>query len=168
MTDFKEFELTEWKENPFQSIGKDWMLVTAESEGRVNAMTDSWGGLGVMWGKNVAFVVIRPQRYTKEFIDMTDHFSLAFMDESYRKTLNYFGTVSGRDEDKVKISGLTVIHEEKTPCFAEAKTILICRKLYAQEYAPECFLDKEPDQKWYPDKDYHTLYIAEIVKALRK
>lgn len=163
-----EIPVEKLEKTPFELIGKDWMLVTAEMEGRVNAMTASWGGMGVMWGKNVAFVVIRPTRYTKEFVDAAETFSLAFLDENYRKALNYFGTVSGRDEDKIAKTGLTVMHEGKTPYFEEAGLVLICRKLYAQQYDPACFIDLESDEKWYPEKDYHTLYIAEIVKALKK
>ena len=168
MLEFKELDPAELEGNPFEMIGKGWMLVTAEKEGQVNAMTASWGGMGVMWGKNVAFVVIRPTRYTKEFIDATDTFSLAFLEDSYRKTLNYFGTVSGRDEDKIKTSGLTVLHDEQTPYFKEASLVLVCRKLYAQQYDPKCFIDQEPDSKWYPEKDYHTMYIAEIAKVFQK
>lgn len=119
-----------------------------------------------MWGKNVAFIVLRPQRYTKEFVDAGETFSLSVLDESFRKTYSYLGTVSGRDEDKIAKSGLTVTHEGETPYFEEANTVLVCRKLYAQEYQPECFLNKEPDAKWYPGKDYHTMYIAEIEKVL--
>lgn len=163
-----EISVEKLEKTPFELIGKDWMLVTAEMEGRVNAMTASWGGMGVMWGKNVAFVVIRPTRYTKEFVDAAETFSLAFLDENYRKALNYFGTVSGRDEDKIAKTGLTVMHEGETPYFEEAGLVLICRKLYAQQYDPACFIDLESDEKWYPEKDYHTLYIAEIVKALKK
>lgn len=163
-----EFPIEELNKNPFEMIGKDWMLVTAELSGRVNAMTASWGGMGVMWGKNVAFVVIRPTRYTKEFIDASETFSLAFLDESHRKTLGYFGAVSGRDEDKIAKAGLTVMHEGHTPYFEEADTVLICRKLYVQAFDAACFIDREPDERWYPEKDYHTMYIAEIVKALKK
>lgn len=163
-----EFSIEELNKNPFELIGKDWMLVTAELEGKVNAMTAAWGGMGVMWGKNVAFVVIRPTRHTKEFIDAADTFSLAFLDEGYRKTLGYFGSVSGRDEDKIAKTGLAVMHEGQTPYFEDAGLVLICRKLYAQEFEPCCFIDREPDEKWYPEKDYHTMYIAEIVKALKK
>ena len=121
---------------------------------------------GIMWGKPVAYVFIRPQRYTKEFIDAGDHFSLSVLGEDYRKTLNYFGTVSGRDEDKIAKSGLHVAHENGTPYFEEANTVLVCRKLYAQPYDPACFIDKSCDEKWYPNKDYHTMYIAEIEKVL--
>lgn len=163
---FKEIKPEELQKNPFTMIGKEWLLVTAEHEGKANTMTASWGGVGVMWGKNVAFAVIRPQRYTKEFIDASESFSLSVLDESFRKTYSYLGTVSGRDEDKITKAGLTIIHEGETPYFAEANTVLVCRKLYAQEYQPECFLNGELDEKWYPGKDYHTMYIAEIEKVL--
>ena len=128
----KEIKPEELQKNPFQMIGKEWLLVTAEKEGKTNTMTASWGGVGIMWGKPVAYVFIRPQRYTKEFIDAGDHFSLSVLGEDYRKTLNYFGTVSGRDEDKIAKSGLHVAHENGTPYFEEANTVLVCRKLYAQ------------------------------------
>ena len=104
----KSIKPEELQKNVFSMIGKEWLLVTAEKEGQVNTMTASWGGLGVMWGKNVAFIVLRPQRYTKEFVDAGGTFSLSVLDGGYRKTLNYLGTVSGRNEDKVAKSGLTV------------------------------------------------------------
>lgn len=136
----KEIKPEELQKNPFQMIGKEWLLVTAEKEGKANTMTASWGGVGIMWGKPVAYVFIRPQRYTKEFIDAGDHFSLSVLGEDYRKTLNYFGTVSGRDEDKIAKSGLHVAHENGTPYFEEANTVLVCRKLYAQPYDPLALL----------------------------
>ena len=97
MAGFKTVRPEAFDQSVFQMIGKDWMLVTAEKDGRVNSMTASWGGLGVMWGKNVAFVVIRPQRYTKEFVDGAETLSLSFLGNEYRSELNFFGTVSGQD-----------------------------------------------------------------------
>ena len=110
---FKEIKPEELQKNPFQMIGKEWLLVTAEKDGKANTMTASWGGVGVMWGRNVAFIVIRPQRYTKEFIDASDKLSLSVLDEEYRKTLSYLGSVSGRDEDKIGKSGLTILLVEQ-------------------------------------------------------
>lgn len=165
---FKEIKPEELQKNPFTMVGKEWLLVTAKKEEKVNTMTASWGGVGVMWGKNVAFIVLRPQRYTKEFVDAAETFSLSVLDESFRKTYSYLGSVSGRDEDKIAKSGLTVSHEHATPYFEEADTVLVCRKLYVQEYRPECFADQELDTKWYPNKDYHVMYIAEIEKVLIK
>ena len=98
----KSIKPEELQKNVFSMIGKEWLLVTAEKEGQVNTMTASWGGLGVMWGKNVAFIVLRPQRYTKEFVDAGGTFSLSVLDGEYRKTLNYLGTVSGRNEGEIR------------------------------------------------------------------
>jgi len=164
----KSIKPEELDKNVFHMIGREWLLVTAEKAGKVNTMTASWGGLGVMWGKNVAYIVLRPQRYTKEFVDAGETFSLSVLDEEYRKTLSYLGTVSGRDEDKITKAGLTVEHADGTPYFGEANTVLVCRKLYAQNYDPACFIDKSCDEKWYPDKDYHTMYMGEIVKVLKR
>lgn len=155
-------------ENIFKLIGKDWMLVAAQKDGKTNAMTASWGFAGVMWGKNCLITAIRPQRYTKEFIDGSDTFSITILPDGYRDTLNYFGSVSGRDEDKIAKSGLTVEKCENTPYFAEGKLVLICRKMFAQEIKAESFIDKEALEKWYPNNDLHTLYVAEIVKVLEK
>ena len=165
---FKEIAATELKSNPFQMIGKDWLLVTAEKNGKCNTMTASWGGVGVIWGKNVAYIFIRPQRYTKEFIDGSDTLSLSVLDNSFRKTLNYLGTASGRDEDKIAKAGLNVVRDEETPYFQEADTVLICRKMYAQELKPECFIDDGAGEKWNQQKDYHTMYECEIQKVMVK
>ena len=156
-------------DNAFTLIGKDWMLVTAaRPDGSLNTMTASWGGVGILWGKPVAFVFIRPQRYTKEFLDAEPAFSLSFLGDEHRKALSYLGSVSGRNEDKMARCGLTPAREDGIPYFAEAHTALFCRKLFAQPYDPAAFLDKNIIDRQYPERDFHTLYIAEIVKALAK
>lgn len=165
---FKEIAVEELKFNPFTKIGKEWMLVTAGNEEGHNTMTASWGGVGVMWGKNVVSVYIRPQRYTKEFVDANDTFTLSFYDETYKKALSICGSKSGRDCDKEKEAGLTPYYVDGTTAFEEADMILVCRKQYHQDMAPEHFDVKENDEKWYPDHDYHTMYMAEIVKVLVK
>lgn len=168
MANFKEITTDQFQQSPFKLIGDDWMLVTAESQGKTNTMTASWGGLGVIWRKNAAFIFIRPQRYTKTFIDQSDEFSLTFFDKSFKKTLSYLGSTSGRDEDKIAKSNLTLIHTDNTPYFEEAKIAILCKKLYTQEFQPECILDSQVDEECYPEKDYHTMYIAEIKKILIK
>lgn len=165
---FKEIAVEELKFNPFTKIGKEWMLVTAGNEEGHNTMTASWGGVGVMWGKNVVSVYIRPQRYTKEFVDANDTFTLSFYEEAYKKALSICGSKSGRDCDKEKEAGLTPYYVDGTTAFEEADMILVCKKQYHQDMAPEHFDVKENDGKWYPDHDYHTMYMAEIVKVLVK
>lgn len=166
MRKFNEIKPEQFEQSPFRLIGKDWMLIAAEKNGKVNTMTASWGGFGVMWDRNVAYVVIRPHRYTKEFVDNSDTFSLSFLDNSFKKQLGYLGSVSGRDEDKIEKADLTVLHINDVPYFDEASIVILCKKLYAQEYKPECFIAKELNDKYYPKVDHHTLYIAEITKIL--
>lgn len=165
---FKEINPQELNFNPFTAIGKQWMLVTAGDESKANTMTASWGGAGVLWNKNVVTCYIRPQRYTREFMDNQDYFSLSFLPEQYRSQLTYCGRVSGRDTDKIAETGLTLCSEFEAPCFEEAETVLICKKLYVDEIKPENLLFPELDTANYPAKDYHIVYIAEIVKALVK
>ncbi|WOO35065.1 flavin reductase family protein [Anaerocolumna sp. AGMB13020] len=162
----KELGAEEFNKNPFQLIGREWMLVTAKKGDKMNTMTAAWGGLGIMWDKNVAFIVIRPSRYTKEFIDSADTLSLTFYDKEYKKQLAYLGSVSGRDEDKISKSNFTVVYEGETPYFKEANLAIICKKLFRQEFTPDSFVENGLAEKYYPGKDYHTLYIAEIEKFL--
>ncbi|PYG87622.1 flavin reductase (DIM6/NTAB) family NADH-FMN oxidoreductase RutF [Ruminiclostridium sufflavum DSM 19573] len=165
---FKEVKTDELLFNPFTKIGKEWMLITAGNEDKFNTMTASWGGVGIMWGKNVVTTYLRPQRYTKEFVDSNELFTISFYDEAYRKALNICGSVSGREGDKVKQAGLTPYFVEGTAAFEEADMIFICKKQYHGEMVPENFIEKENDKKWYPNKDYHAMYISEIIKVLVK
>ena len=162
----KQIEINEFSENPFKLIGSDWMLITAKKGDKTNMMTASWGGAGILWNKPVATIYVRPQRYTKEFIDNEEYFSLCVLPEEYRQILNYCGTKSGRDEDKILASKLTVVESEKAPIFKESRLVLICKKLYAQDLTEESFIDKSLVEKNYQAKDFHTMYIAEIEKVL--
>ena len=154
--------------DPFTKIGKDWMLISALKDGVVNTMTASWGGMGILWNKKVVFAFIRPQRYTKEFVDSNSTFNLTFFDEKYRDALRYFGVKSGRDEDKIANMNFHPIIDGDAAYFEEAKQVIVCRKLYAQYMQPECFLDKELMQKDYPNEDYHMVYVAEIIDVLQQ
>ena len=154
--------------NPFERIGKDWCLISAGTPESFNTMTASWGGLGVLWNKNVATCYIRPQRYTKEFVDREELFTLTFFPDGYRDALTLCGRVSGRDHDKPKESGITPVFTDGTMTFEEADLVLVCRKLYAQEMTEDSFLDKAVLDTNYPSRDLHTIYVGEIVKAYVK
>lgn len=165
---FKEINANELQLNPFTKIGGEWLLITAGTEDKFNTMTASWGGMGVNWGKNVITTYIRPQRYTKEFVDSNDTFTVSFFPAEYKKALSVCGSVSGRDTNKVKECGLTPCFVEGTVSFEEAELIFVCRKMYQGEIFPSNFIDKEAEKKWYPEKDYHVMYISEVVKVLVK
>ena len=154
------------KEDVFQLIGTEWMLITSGDSSHFNTMTASWGGLGWLWNRPVAFLFVRPERYTHEFLERNERLTLSFFPEAQRKALQVCGSKSGRDCDKVKEAGLTpVLLESGTVSFAEARLTLDCRKLFKSDMKQADFLDKEILEKWYNDKPgggFHTVYVVEI------
>jgi flavin reductase (DIM6/NTAB) family NADH-FMN oxidoreductase RutF len=163
----KETAPDELTDNPFKLIGEDWMLITAGTSDSFNTMTASWGGLGVLWERKVATCYIRPTRHTFSFVERSSVFTLSFFGEQHRKALQYCGTHSGRNSDKVKGAGLTPVQEGGAIYFNEARLVLVCRKIYAQDIDPGLFLDPAIGSM-YPQKDYHRMYIGEIVKCLQQ
>ena len=163
MKEIKAFEL---KDNLFKIIGKDWMLVTAGTKEKFNTMTASWGGAGWLWNRPVAFVFIRPERYTYEFMESGDTFTLSFLEDPYREAYKICGNHSGREMDKVKAAGLTTeLSPEGDVLFKEARMTLKCRKLYADKLEASGMLDPELPKRWYGEKEgaYHKMYVAEIM-----
>lgn len=159
-------EAKDLDQNIFSLLADRWGLLTvADGEG-CNPMTVGWGGVGVLWKKPVVTVYVRPQRYTYGLMEREDHFSLSFLPESCKEILTLCGSRSGRDTDKVKACGLTVGQGQNAPWFEEAELTFICRKLYAQDMEPACFVDKTLDETFYPDRDYHRAYVGEIEKIL--
>ena len=153
--------------NAFSAIGEKWMLITAGTKEKCNTMTASWGALGVLWGVPMATVYIRPQRYTKQFVDENEYFTLSFFPEQYRQQLSLCGTKSGREVDKVKECGFTVAEGEGgAPYFEQAELVLVCRKRMAVPMDPAA-MPEDVKEKWY-EGDYHTMYWGEIVEALVK
>ena len=165
---FKEISPYEMDSNVFDLIANKWFLVCAGDENESNCMTASWGSVGHIWNKTLITTVIRPQRYTKKFVDENEYAAFCFLPEQYRKQLTYLGRVSGKDEDKIKNSGLTPVYENNTMYFEESDLVLIGRKLYTQEMTEDCVVDKKLAQAMYPEKDYHTAYTYEIVRVLKK
>ena len=158
----------ELKDNVFSLIGDEWMLITAGTAEHCNTMTASWGGLGVLWGAPTATIYVRPQRYTKEFIDREKYFTLSFFGSDYRKELGLCGSKSGRALDKIKECGFTVAcGEGGAPYIEQARLVLVCRKQYAQDMDAAA-MPAEIKEKWYPNQDYHTMYMGQIVEAYTK
>lgn len=169
MSDFIKIDPKEITDNPFKLIGSDWGLVTSGDKGAFNTMTISWGGVGILWNKPVAYTFIRPQRYTYEFLEKNSRFTISFFDEEYRKALSLCGSKSGRDIDKVEATGLTpAFTDSGAPYFEEARLVLVCKKLYAQDFNKESVIDEETVLKNYGADDWHRMYISEITEVLRK
>lgn len=153
---------------PFHLLDKKWMVLAAGdyADNEWNCMTVSWGFLGTMWSLPVAQIVVRPQRYTREFLDRFDTFTLCTFPEEYRKALSHIGSTSGREHDKVAETGLRPVVSQlaAAPSFAEADLVLECRKMFRQPMTADAMLDPRIPG-FYPDHDYHIIYIGEVVAA---
>jgi len=147
-----------------------WLLLTSGdfASGHYNTMTVSWGSLGCMWDRPLAMVVVRPVRYTYQFIEKYDTFTLCAFPSKYHKALALLGAKSGRDGDKIIEAGLTSVAGQcvAAPAFAEAELILECRKMFWEDFNPVHFLDPHLNQN-YPAKDYHRMYFGEILGAFK-
>ncbi|MEG1758500.1 MAG: flavin reductase family protein [Oscillospiraceae bacterium] len=166
--DFVSIPASEINDSVFHLIGSDWMLLSAGTEESFNTMTASWGAFGVLWKKNTATVYIRPLRYTCRFFHENTFFSMCFFDEEHRKDLNYIGSHSGRDENKLASTALMPIflHSPQAPIFEQAKLAVICKKLYEDCFRSECFADSSPIADCYPQLDFHRFFIGEISEVL--
>lgn len=171
MHTFQPMNIYETDINPFKMIGSDWFALTAKSGEVINTMTAGWGGFGVMWGMNVAYIVVRDSRYTREIMDSADSFSMTFFDmtkKQNRVILKYLGGVSGRDEDKIRNLSLNVNYYDDIPYIDEGNIVYTCRKLSKTPIDVASFIDPYIESSWYSDKDYHYLYIAEITQMLAR
>jgi len=169
MENFRSVDVKSLSENSFRLLDNDWMLITAGTRESFNTMTASWGGFGVLWDRPVAYIFIRPQRYTLLFMDKHPTFSLCFFHEKYRKILNYCGNHSGRQVDKIKNTGLIPVQTRKgTVVFEQARFFMECNKLYHGNILKENFIEKSLIRDIYPSGDFHHLFIGEIVECMQR
>lgn len=164
---YDKIEASDLPDNVIQLIGKEWMLVTAGNKGSYNTMTASWGGVGYIWERPSTFIFIRDTRYTYQFLQQEESFTLSFFDEKYRNALRICGTRSGRDTNKIEEAGLTPL---ETPSglmsFGEARMIIECKKMFVQEldYAnlTEPYKTKVMEESYKNESSKHQMFISEI------
>lgn len=161
---FKPISVKELREPIVKTIADDWLLVTAGSKDSFNMMTASWGEIGHLWGEPVFTVFIRPQRYTYQFMESSKYFTVTVFSEQYRDILNFCGTKSGRDYDKIKETGLVPLYTDLDNVYYEQGRLVIeCEKIYADDFKAERFTDSSIPEKVYPSGDFHRMYIGKIV-----
>ena len=163
---FKEITAKEIKENIIKSIADEWMLITAGDESGYNMMTASWGFMGEMWGEDTCIAMVRPGRYTMDFIDKNDYYTLSFYGDK-KDIHKVCGSMSGRDVNKTELTGLTPVFDYNRVYFNEARLVIVCKKQYLGELKEEEFTDKSP-LKWYENKDFHKMIFGKIEKVLVK
>lgn len=168
MHTFQPYPIDVIEFNPFVKFGQDWAALTTQAGDKYNTMTISWGGVGVLWGKNVATVYVRDSRYTKELMDAGEFFSITFFEKHYHRSLQYLGAVSGRQEDKFKGAGLTINKHLSIPFVDEGNFVILCRKLSATKLETDQFIDPKITPDYYPDGNLHTMYVGEIMELLAR
>lgn len=166
----KEVSINTYTKNVFTEIDNKWgIIVAGDNKTGYNGMTVSWGGLGILWNKPVAFIFVRKSRYTHDFLDKSKSISISFLSDEYKKAKGFFGSKSGRDFDKFKETNLTPIYDENTNTvyIEEADNAFLMRVLYETEIT-DSGMPQEVIDKCYPTKDLHTMYVCEILKYLEK
>lgn len=166
----KEVSVRTLEKNLVTLIAEDGALLTAGSpEDGVNTMMINWGSIGYLWHKDFCFIAVRKSRYTLPFIQRAKSFSLNFFAPQYRDAMQYCGTVSGRDEDKIAHCGFTVNYQSDIPYLEQASLVLQCRTMYSDDIEPRHFVNPEIFQRWYKggkhEGDMHVFFLGEIVKA---
>ena len=150
----------------FNKLNDEWALLTAGNQEKFNTMTISWGGMGTLWNKPVVTAYVRESRYTHEFLDNGDYFTISFYPAEYKKALGVLGSKSGRDMDKMKDSGLTAKFLEKGVTLEEAEITLVCKKLFMQRLDMDLMSDEIRTQ-FYGDNDAHDMYIGEVIDIIK-
>lgn len=158
--DLKNFNLA-----PLYAIDQEWAVLTAGGKEKFNSMTISWGGLGTIWNKPVVTVYVKPIRYTYEFMETNEYFTISFYNEEYREDLGILGSKSGRDLDKVALTKITPEFLQNTTSFKEAKLTIICKKIYFQDLDITNIPQNEVD-KFYKTEPVHRMYIGEVVDII--
>lgn len=165
--EFKYIKPDTLQDNFIKLIGSDTMLITAGNLKSFNTMTAAWGSMGFLWHRQIAVCYVRPTRYTYEFMEKNDWFTLCFFSKEHQRILDICGNTSGKNVDKIKETGLIPLESENGNIyFEQARLVFECKKIYADNIVPEKFIDKSIE-KVYPLKDYHRMYIGEIIQCFK-
>lgn len=163
---FTRIEPEEIEGNFIKNLGENWMLVTAGTPLSYNTMTASWGGIGIIWEHPVAFITIRNTRYTYEFLQANDIYTLTFFGGAEKEAMRILGTMSGRDGDKVARTDLTPV---ETPLgsmsFQQATMIIECRKIYENALDPKSIFIDEIAAGYMKNDERHILFFGEMVNV---
>lgn len=166
-------DLDTLKINPFDFFGKGHVLVTAGDIDERNSMTIAWGTIGTLFSKKVAIIFIKESRFTNHLIQKSLYFTLSFLSNKYNKELGIMGTLSGKDCDKYKLTGLNPVYDNDKFCsyIKESDMVFKCKKISELKFSEDAIFDKEIIEKYYSGTDsnnFHHVYVGEIVSYLVK
>ncbi|MEG2176610.1 MAG: flavin reductase [Oscillibacter sp.] len=166
----KQMDIQAWTPNVYAAFGSQNALLTAGDKTKCNTMTIGWCQLGRVWGIPVCTVYVRPERYTYQFMEAHDYFTVSVLPDSQQKTMQLCGSKSGRDVDKIKACGLTLRYGPgDAPYFEEAEWVLVCKKLYVQDMQLDCILNQDHILPYYGKKGgLHRIYTGEVAAAYQQ
>ena len=153
-------------ENIFDEFGSGLVLVTAKNNDKYNTMTIAWGSLGTVWSRPICNVYVKKNRYTHEFMENAEYFTVSFFTSDYKNDLAILGSKSGRDGDKVALTSLTPIIENDYVYFKEARYTLVMKKLYAHDFDVNQIPEEIKDH-YYSAEPEHTMYVGEVIDIKR-
>lgn len=169
MHQFVEISPYHWQCNPFVEIGENWLTVNTPGEIE-NSMTASWGSMGIAWNLPVFTLLIRRERHSWKLIQNQNNLTICGWErEKYGKVLSYLGTVSGKHEDKMKGSNLTVRHDGKAIFFDECRWFIDGTVIFAQPMNETCFRAPFFDKfipEFYSKEWMHYLVYAKVERLL--
>ena len=167
---YKKINVVEdFTDNGFQWF-RDAQLLASGNREKSNAMTIGWGGIGTLWGKTAMTVYVAEQRYTKQFLDASEYFTVMTFGVENSKVLTYMGTKSGKDGDKAAALGLhTAYTPNGAPYYTEAEMVIECKIMYAAPFDPKYFKSEVPKNRYknFP-AGIHSMYIGEVTNAWKK
>lgn len=163
-----KISIDKFDKNVFTELNNKFAIITAGDKFvGYNGMTISWGGLGILWNKPVAYVFVRKSRYTHDILDKSKSITMAFLSDEYKDAKLLFGRKSGRDINKYEASGLHPVFEPDFNGYypKEAEYVFKMKVLYNTDLEN---LPEEIKKPFYPDNDIHTMYVCEIKEYLIK
>lgn len=156
-------EIAKYKD-PFK-LFSEGAIALADDTKEINGLTIGWGSIGTLWRKPILSLYVHEVRYTRHILDNASGFSICFIED--KEQLRYFGTVSGKDENKILNSKLTVNYVDGIPYFEESDLVIVCKKVGQSKFEVEK-IDIPNIVDWYSEDGVHTIYQGEIIKVLRK
>ena len=165
---FEEFNVLDMNLPVFKLINNSWMLITAGNLENHNTMTASWGGMGIVWHTPMITIFVRPQRYTKQFLDREKFFTISFYEEKYKDALSFCGTHSGSDVNKDEKINFHPFKIGGSVAYEEASLVFYCEKTFSTAIDENKILNKNIVENFYKEKDFHEIYIGKIEKTIVK
>ena len=142
------------------------LLVSVDADGKPNAMTIGWGTIGIIWGKPIFVVLVRPSRYTHGLIEQTEDFTVNVPSADMADVVAFCGSASGRDHDKFAEKGLVAVpgRKVKSPIIDQCVIHYECKVVHKNDVLKDN-LAGEIISSAYPRGDFHTIYYGEILSV---